>query len=534
MKKLIALILCLAVAALTFAACGGSEGSASEAASAPVSEDAVSSPESAEPVLSQEEEVSEEVSVDEIQAILNDPDIYKGDKYAGMEFRILTFGIKDTPVSEFVYNDNASEEDMPETVNAAIRERNDKVYDALGVTITEEYMKSDARYGGSSLKRVYDMINGAEDEYSMLSICLYDCGTLALNASLWDLNKLNNINMQNPWWEQYFNESVELAGHLYFTTGDIGTSMKGSTPVVFYNTKLISDLGLEDPIHVANRGEWTIDKALEYARAMPHENLPATEKYKGEFGWSGQYDDMYAMLYGSGTRILSAGPDDELVLTLNTETAINTVNKVIKLMTDDSYVCGNDLFSLSNTPMELLVTAFEENRCLFYSGSIYLAARLDMDAVFGILPVPKCTAEQEHYYSMVNTWTSNAYCIAMNLDEEGAEFAAAVMDVMGYYSWSMYPNSLSYNYYEKMLKNQKLAREDSEAMLDLIFEARGCELGSIFQIGKQSGKTNVNEMLIQLLKGKGDLQFVSVYETYKNAFETDTEALNEYFREDAE
>ena len=526
MKKVISVILCLALAALCFTACGGG----ADEESAPAS----SAPESKAEPVSQIEEKSEEPSVDPVQQTLENPDIYKGDKYMGREFCVLTFGTSDNPVSEFVYNEGVSEETMPETVNVAIKERNDRVLDALGVTVVEEYYKAADRYGGSSLRRVNDIIADSDEKYSMLSICLYDCGTLALSGDLWDLNRLEGINTRNPWWEQYFNESVEIAGQLFFTTGDIGTNMKGSTPVVFYNTKLIQDYGLEDPILVANRGEWTIDRALEYSRACPHEDLPATEKYKETFGWSGQYDDMYAMVYGSGTRILSSGANDELILTLNTETAIDTVNKVIELMTDSSYVCGNDLFVISNTPMELLVTAFQENRCLFYSGSIYLAARLDMDAVFGILPVPKCTADQEYYYSLVNTWTSNAYCIASNLDEEGAEFAATVMDVMGYYSWSMYPNSLAYNYYDKMLKNQKLAREDSEAMLDLIFEARGCELGSIFQIGKQSSGTTVNEMLIELLNGKGALQFTAVYEKYQNSFENDTEALNEYFRVNAD
>ena len=526
MKKAIAILLCVTIAAFGFAACKSGVNEESVPAS--------NAPESAAGQTSQPEQASEEVSVDEIKAILDNPDIYKGDKYQGREFRVMTFGTSDNPVSEFVYNEGASEEAMPETVNTAIKERNDRVYDALGVTVTEEYVKAADRYGGVSLKKVNEIIAEGNPDYSMISICLYDCGTLALNGDLWDLNKLSSINTHNPWWEQYFNESVELAGQLFFTTGDMGTSMKGSTPVVYYNTTLIEDFGLEDPINVANRGEWTIDKAIEYSRACPHEDLPATEKYKENFGWSGQYDDMYAMLYGSGTRILSSGADGELILTLNTETAISTVNKVIELMTDPSYVSGNDLFGISNTPMELLVQAFEENRCLFYSGSIYLAARLNMDAVFGILPVPKCTADQDYYYSLVNTWTSNAYCIASNLDEDDAEFSAAVMDVMGYYSWSMYPNSLAYNYYDKMLKNQKLAREDSEAMLDLIFEARGCELGSIFQIGKASAGTTVNQMLIQLLDGKGNLQFTAVYEKYQNAFENDTEALNEYFRVNAD
>ncbi len=525
MKKLIALILCVALAAIAFVSCGGkAEESAPEYSIV-----------ESETGGSQAEPISEETSVDEIQKILNDPDIYKGTDYSGRTFKIITFNTGSSAPSEFVYNPDASEEAMPETVNLAIKKRNDNVYDALGVTIEDEYFQAADRYGGTSIRKVNQLISDGDDSYSMLSICLYDCGTLALDGYLWDLNSLVNINTKNPWWEQYFNESVEIAGQLFFTTGDMGTNMKGSTPVVYYNTKLIQDLGLEDPINIANRGEWTIDKALEYSRSMaPTEDLPATEKYKGTFGWSGQYDDVYAMMYGSGTRILERDSEEYLELAVNTETAINTINKIITLMTDSSYVSGNDLFVLSNTPMELLVDAFEEDRCLFYSGSIYLAARFDMDSVFGILPVPKLTAEQEHYYSLVNTWTSNAYCIATNLGEEDAEFAAAVMDVMGFYSWSKYPDSLAYNYYEKMIKNQKLAREDSEAMLDLIFEARGCELGSIFQIGKHTAGVTVNEMLIELLKSKGAQQFTSLYDKYRNSFETDTEDLNEYFKNNIE
>ena len=156
-----------------------------------------------------------------------------------------------------------------------------------------------------------------------------------------------------------------------------------------------------------------------------------------------------------------------------------------------------------------------------------------MDDTFGILPVPKYTVEQEEYYSLINTWTCNALGIGVNLDEDEAEFAAAVLDVMGYYSWSGYPDSVVNNYYVKMLKNQKLATEDSEYILDLVFGARGCELGSIFQIGKinsTSGKT-VNDVLIDLMGSKTVGGFASKYETYAGAFESDVETLVERFKD---
>ncbi|MDD4125342.1 MAG: hypothetical protein PHW77_06440 [Eubacteriales bacterium] len=527
MKKVTALILCLllavAVTVTALTACSGkNEGDNSKAQSEAESNESN--------IESSNEETSGENSGPDH---LNNPDIYKGLDYNDRTLTFFTCGIGSDPVSEFVYNDGLSEETLPSTVNEAIRIRNNNVSDALGVTIKEIYYKSSGRYGSDSLRTIRGYIEAADGEaFQVMSICLYDCGTLAMENCLYDFYSLNNINMENPWWEQSFNDSVTISDQLYFTLGDIGFNHKNSTPCVYYNCNLIDNMHLTDPIELAIDGKWTIDTALSYSKELCIDSAaPEGLDYLDEFGWAGQYDDMYAMLYGSGVRILSPDSEGYPMLTLNTPTAVGTVDKVLTLMLDKSYMCGNDYFNVSSTPMELLRTAFQEGRCLFYSGGINSASVFDMEDTFGILPVPKYTEEQDYYYSLINTWTTNAYCIGANCDEETAEFTAAVLDVMGYYSWSEYPDSLAYNYYEKMLKAQKLSREDSEAMLDLIFSARGCELGSIFQIGKiGSGSVAVNTMLSDLIASGITGTFASAYEKYADKFQSDVEALNDFFK----
>ncbi len=517
MKKIISLILCLLIAASALAACSETGDNNVSGAQSEIQDE------------SSDETTAEESS--EVDHLAN-PDIYKGSEYNGRKLTFLTFGVGADHVSEFMFNDGLAEEKIPATVNEAIRSRNNNVSQALGVTIEEIYYKSTARYGGDSLTKIRTYISTADSEtFQVMSICLYDCGTLALENNLYDLNTLENINMENPWWEQSFNDSVTIAGQLYFTLGDIGINHKDATPCVYYNTRLMQDLQLADPIDLAENGQWTIDTALQYSKALCIDSAdPEGMDYLDEFGWAGQYDDMYAMLYGAGVKILSPDADGFPSLTLNTPTAVGTVDKVLNLMLDKSYMSGNDYFDVSPTPMELLRTSFQEGRCLFYSGGVNSASVFEMDDIFGILPVPKYSVDQDNYYSLINTWVTNAYCIGANCDEETAEFAAAVLDVMGYYSWSGYPDSLSYNYYEKMLKAQKLNREDSEAMLDLIFAARGCELGAIFQVGKmQSGTVAVNTMLGNLIAGGVIGTFTSTYEKYADIFQSDVEFLNEHF-----
>ncbi|MGI6716149.1 MAG: hypothetical protein ACOX3X_02995 [Eubacteriales bacterium] len=522
MKKLIALILCMLLVVLSFAACSNETGDTSD-----------TSKESSQPGNESSEETSEETSDEESRDHLSNPDIYKGSDYNGKTLTFFTTGIGSNPISEFVFNEEMTEIILPATVNEAIKRRNDLVNNALGVTIKEIYYKSNSRYGNDTLSTIRQYISvGDTETFQVISVCLYDCGTLAMNNELYDLNSLENINMTNPWWEQSFNESVTIADQLYFTIGDIGFNHKNSTPCVYYNYSLFERMNIEDPISLAVEGKWTIDQALKYSKMLCIDSAaPDGMDYLDQFGWAGQYDDMYSMLYGAGVRILSPDPDGYPMLTLNNSTAMGTVDKVLTLMFDESYISGNDYFHVSSTPMVLLRQAFEEGRCLFYSGGINSASELNMEDIFGILPVPKYTEDQENYYSLINTWVTNAYAIAANVDRDTAEFAAAVLDVMGYYSWAEYPDSVAYNYYEKMLKAQKLPREDSEAMLDLIFSTRGCEMGAIFQIGKMGGgSVDVNGMLQKLIQGGVTGKFASTYETYQDAFENDVELLNEFFK----
>ncbi|MBO4795129.1 MAG: hypothetical protein J5547_03500, partial [Clostridia bacterium] len=237
MKKLLALLLCFALIAACFAACGKTEEEQSKEEPVSAEQSAVSAEESSEPVSDD----------DPTQKILDNPDIYKGNDYTGRTFKILTSYSATTMPSEFVYNLEVAEEVMSDTVNQAIKRRNDNVYDLLGVTIVDEYYYANDRYGGMAPMKVRQIISDADDSYSMFSVCLYDCGTLALEGDIWNLKELDNINTENPWWDQYFNESVTIAKQLFFTTGDIGIFIKGCTPCVYYNTRLIEDLGLEDP-----------------------------------------------------------------------------------------------------------------------------------------------------------------------------------------------------------------------------------------------------------------------------------------------
>lgn len=525
MKKALALLLCALLTITGFAACNNNSTVSSE----PSGSQAISDTTSAS------DDESSEAPVDPAAYYFDR--LYKGDKYVGKTFTVLTSGVNPTAVSELVYNEDLSaNENFPTVINDTIQERNRKVEALLGVEIKEQYFHDRSRHGGITLAEIRNAIQGSANAFQAISVCLYDCGTLAMENSLYDLNSIETLDLTNPWWDAPFSESVGIGGKQYFMLGDMSINYKSAVPCIYYNQSLIKSLGLTDPYELARTGKWTVDAAYELASGY-NENIDGVDgiQYTDCYGWAGQYDDMYAMLYGAGVRIVSPDSNGYPYLSLYSETANTAVEKILTLMLDkEHYISGNDLFGKTDTPwpMEALQKAFIEGRVMFYGGGIDVAINLSaMEDIFGILPIPKLNEEQEEYYSMLNTWTTNAFAIAYNASADDAEMAGAVFDAMGYYSWGQIAGSLAAVYYEKVIKDQKLTLAESSEMLDLIFAQRGCEMGSVFQIGKISGSKPVNDMLGDIIKSGQAGGFSAAYDSYSAVFQADVDAVVEYFKQ---
>ena len=522
MKKTLALILCAVMVAVCFVACGN-DGEQS----APVSEASSAGTEST--ASEETSEIPETVKYFE--------GIYKGNAYDGKTFTILTSGVNDTANSEMVYNETLiNPESFPETINLAIKRRNDQVYELLGVEIEEIYMRDPGRYNNATIERIRNMVSASDESFQAISVCLYDCGTLATQNYLYDLTELENIDLNNPWWDKGFSDTVRIADRQYFMLGDIGINYKSSSPCIYYNKTLLNSLGLEDPMKLALDGTWTVDKAIALSTSY-NSDTNGTDGIQWDdcYGWAGQNGDMPVMLYGAGVKILTPGTDGYPELTLWSETANTAVEKVLELMLNsDYYVSGNDWFGRTpyEWPMQALEASFISGKVLFYSGNTATAISLSaMEDEFGLLPAPKLTEDQDDYHSLLGTWSTNGYAIATNVSPEKVEFAAAVLEAMGYYSWDAHADSIAVEFYERVLKLQKLQADDEAAkILDLIFSRGGCDLGDVFQVGKISGQKSVNDIFADLIGQKKTGAFRSTYEAYEDILKADAEAVVEYFK----
>ena len=104
-------------------------------------------------------------------------------------------------------------------------------------------------------------------------------------------------------------------------------------------------------------------------------------------------------------------------------------------------------------------------------------------------------------------------------ENEDLEFIGAVLECMSYYSM----DTVAYEFYDVALKYQQSRDDDSMEMLDLIFDTRGVDIGSVFKIG------NYDSVLHNLATAAPGT-FRSAYEAAEVAAQTRIDQLNELFQ----
>lgn len=450
-------------------------------------------------------------------ASVNPDSFVETDEFAGATIKVFTAAFNDAYVTEI--GDNSNNENCAEVLSVAIKNRTEAVEDAYGITIEEEIMIDPKRYGGAFLDAVREFAYSGTGDYDILYPCLLDAGTMAAEGLLVDLANADGIRIQNSWWDQTFISDTAIGGSTYYLTGDIGLRAKNAAGCLYFNKKLMDDAGIEYPYQLVRDKKFTIEKILEIIKqADLSDDLDKDGKitYHDKYGWAGQNGDMQKLFYAAGERIAAVDESGKPYISVYNERSSKVIDSILDLLQDsEDYVCGDDYFNESSTPMNMLLDSFKADQCLFYSGGMEDALKLgDMKSDFGILPSPLYDETQEQYYTQVGAWSANAYCIPYGLSDEKTYRAEVILDALGAYS----VDSVATTYYDVVLQYQKLRTDDDVEMLELIFDCAGADLGAVYRIG------GISNMLTQLIeKPKGS--FASSYDALEQAAKTELDNL---------
>ncbi len=456
-----------------------------------------------------------------------------GNKYEGETITFLTCGSETIYESEIIANfdnyENGAKQTYPQIINEDLEKRADILEEKLGLTIEEIPIYSSPRYGGQMLQYILNNSLAATNEYQVVVPCLLDGATLATEGALYNLLALDGLQIEAPWWNQSFNESMTYADQLYFTIGDIGLESVTCTAALFFNYELWTKYGLTetyggDPYQLVRDGKWTVDTAFEAAQLLKNDlNADGILNYMDEFGWAGQKDDMWYIFFGSGERITGADSDGYPIITVYNERSSKVIEKLQEFVQGEGYyVSANDFFSVTTWPTELTRGAFIEGRSLFFNDSVGTVALLgEMEQRFGVIPEPKFEAKQEGYHSLVNPWGSTCFAIPVNVVGEELTMTIDALNVLGAVS----KNTVAKNYQEVVLSYMKTRDEESAEMInEYILPSRMCDLGIVHNWGGIG-------FFIQDMGDKAVGTFASEYEAKRSAAETALEKTIDFYKD---
>lgn len=503
MKKIFAILLCFSTLFFICACTTGNDTSDTQSVyeSAPETSNETSVEESTNGEVTYSAEIPDDFSWDGEFIILSTSSDPSTVKYP-------EFGCSDIELESSVVND-------------AVATRNGIVEEKLGIKIIERISRSPDRFDtGEFVREVEQAINGGTADFSMIAPSLYHAGALAKKGQLYNLNKIDNMSLESPWWDQYFIDAANVMNKLYFVTGDIGFIAKDTISAVFFNKEIVKSLELEDPYQLVKNMKWTIDKIHSWAKLYNTDtNDDDVINHLDIFGIGGQNDNIKTFFFSAGEQFAKLDENNIPVLTAYNTRSSNVIDRFQEFITDKScFVNANNLWDFSNTPVNLLVDAFSESRALLFWDSLSnIEGMRKMDVDFGILPLPIYEETQDRYHSMLNPYGGNAFAIAGNVDENELEDIATIMNVLG----AEGKNFVTPAYIEKTLKGQRLRDDESEEMLDIIFNNIGADIGFIYCFGRPAA-----EMLGNVAKGQS---FTTLYDSHKGSFERNIADLIETF-----
>jgi len=445
------------------------------------------------------------------------PDYLPDADYEGYEFNVLAFDSINPDYATWISYDIYTEAETGEPINDAVYKRNRYVEDKYNCQIKET---KNTDYN-NILKKV---VKSGEDIYDVFYSLFNDITAVASSGYFYDLMTLPNIDLSKPWWNQNAKESLSIANILFFSPCDLSVTQNNTTSSIVFNKTLIKDYNMEYPYQIVKDGKWTIDKLISMAKDVSKDlNGDGVMDENDLYGYGCYRDSSLSLMHGAGGRIAAKGANGLPELTLNSETAINALNKAFDLMYAPSgFNIHKELSGKYNDYYPVAERMFIENQMLFYWILLHDIEQFrNMDSDFGIVPIPKYSEEQKEYGCTVNQYTSHA--IAVPVTVQNIDRTTVILEALTAKSrYTLLPA-----YYDISMQRKFTRDEESADMLDIILNSQVYDIGAIYNIGGYSWD-------IIWMTMSQNRNIVSLYEKKEKTALKDIDKIIEKYQEIAE
>ena len=356
------------------------------------------------------------------------------------------------------------DESAGEPVNDAVKDRVIKVEEQFNCVLHPIHSK--------------DLVTAAKSEimaggtaYDFIMPKLAEVKTVASEGLLHDLNKIDTLKLDQPWWNQNAVESLSIAHKLFFGFGDISLIDNDGIATMGFSKKLVADNDLTSPYEFVYNDTWTIDAMQELCKGM-NRDLDGDGKMgkNDQYGFVNGYQNIVMFVYGAGEKLISKDKDDIPYSTMVTDRKMDVIDRYIEFMKDDTAYGDLGIFGdhAAATPY------FNNDQMLFRMSTMFrFTLTREMDSDFGFIPIPKFDEQQDSYHHAFST-ASPAVSIPITI--VNANEIGAVIEALSYYGrYILLPA-----YYEINLQTKIVRDEESAGMLDIIYDTSSFDLGFVY------------------------------------------------------
>jgi len=394
----------------------------------------------------------------------------------GYEFTVM---VRESYLGVYwVTNDVFADVQTGEPINDAVYIRNRLLEEKFNININEVIK-------GDMPGAVQMSIQAGDDDYDVCYPIMQNAGSMIQRGHLINLYDVPHMNFDKPWWDKTINDTLTIGNKLYAAAGSITMMTNDATWAVLFNKDLTEGFALEDHYQIVKDGKWTLDVLYTNSKAATRDlNGDGEITETDQWGAVHQHECAFTYYAASGQKAVVKNSDDLPVLDFNNDRTISVLDKVIAFMSDGEAQIKADDYSgkYANPWDEITTKVFNESRALYLITNFDMVKTLrNMEASFGIIPLPKYDAAQTEYYNTMQY--NNATLICIPLSASNLERSGAILEAWAAESVS----TVTKAYYDITLKGKVMRDDESSEMLDVIFTTRVIDQGIFFNWSNMSG-----------------------------------------------
>ena len=383
------------------------------------------------------------------------------------------------------------------TIQDAVYKRNLAVEEAYKVNVTQRLEED-----GDPAALLQTFYMSGDFCFDVIYAWGYKLGMCIVENYFADMSKLPNVDLTKEYWCPSAMDDLMVNDSLYICINDISMNKLEWAYFLFFNKQLAEDYNVlstfGSPYDLVREGKWDIDTCLKMISSVSND-LDGDGKITK--------DDVYGVIgltasdfaTSAGVKLLSKNDDGSYSLSYYNEKTIDVATKVNDILTNKKYskdyteIWENADTSGFNDDWEYVRSFFATDHSLFLSGCAFLTGELrDMESEYGILPHPKYDQNQENYIHYV-TPTASIFAIPStyrnDVQTASPDRTGMILEYMAYKS-----NELVLpQYYETLLKGQRLNGEDDQQMLDVVRDSIHYDLCAM--VGLEGITTNFRNVV---------------------------------------